>query len=93
MDNSSQYIESISLEILDRSVLILILFSIYIKKIYFRPHLWLEKDDLHKFNIETFNTRKAALAFLQQYKGWTLFKAQKVNNIFFFVILLYKEIA
>jgi len=84
MNNSSQYVENILLEILDRFVLFLFYFY-FNKKIYSRPHLWIEREDSHKYNIQRFNAQKAAFNFLQQYEGRVLVKAQKVNNTLFFI--------
>ncbi len=84
MNNPSQYIENILLEILDRFVLLKFYFYLN-KKIYSRPCFWLEREDSHKYNIERFNAQKAALDFLEQYKGRNLVKAQKVNKTFLFI--------
>jgi hypothetical protein len=84
MNNPSQYVENILLEILDRFVLLK--FNFYFnKKIYCRPHHWIEREDSHKYNIQRFNAQKAAFNFLQQYQGRILVKAQKVNKTFFFI--------
>jgi hypothetical protein len=59
---------------------------------YFRPDYWLEKGHSNKLNIRTFNSKNAALAFLQKYNQWNFVKAQKVNQKNFFFRQIYFKI-
>ncbi len=56
------------------------------KRFIFRPKFWLENNHSNKFNIEKFNTQKAALAFLEEYNRWAFVKGEKVNEKSFVLI-------
>ena len=76
-----KYIQSVLLEILNRSVFFLTYFPFRNTSI-FRPAVWLGKGKRNHLNIKLYDAQKAALSFLQQYNRESILKGQRVNNTF-----------